>query len=74
LRYRQAFSNGALELNGAVTRDDIEPGTTQLGAPCLPDKEQFRIMLATQRLPELVKRVTELEQKLAALEPVKKAA
>jgi LPS-assembly protein len=29
LRYRQAFSNGALELNGAVTRDDIEPGTTR---------------------------------------------
>jgi UDP-3-O-[3-hydroxymyristoyl] glucosamine N-acyltransferase len=53
---------------------DIEAGTTQLGAPCLPDKEQFRIMLATHRLPELVKRVTELEQKLAALEPVKKAA
>lgn len=53
---------------------DIEAGTTQLGAPCLPDKEQFRIMLATHRLPELVKRVTELEQKLAAQEPAKKAA
>lgn len=26
LRYRQAFSNGAMEWNGAVTRDDIEPG------------------------------------------------
>jgi hypothetical protein len=31
-------------------------------------------MLATHRLPELVKRVTELEQKLAALEPAKRAA
>lgn len=29
LRYRQAFSNGALELNGAVTRDDIERGVTR---------------------------------------------
>ncbi|WP_423206776.1 LPS-assembly protein LptD [Paracoccus yeei] len=29
MRYRQAFSNGALELNGALTRDDIEPGETR---------------------------------------------
>ena len=27
LRYRQAFRNGALELNGAVSRDDLERGT-----------------------------------------------
>lgn len=29
LRYRQAFSNGALEWNGAVSRDDIDPGQTR---------------------------------------------
>lgn len=29
LRYRRALSNGAIELNGAVTRDDIEPGQTR---------------------------------------------
>ncbi len=29
LRYRQAFSNGAMEWNGAVTRDDIEDGETR---------------------------------------------
>ncbi|RCW79691.1 LPS-assembly protein LptD [Paracoccus lutimaris] len=29
LRYRQAFSNGAMEWNGAVTRDDIEQGETR---------------------------------------------
>ena len=29
LRYRQAFRNGAMEWNGAVTRDDIEEGETR---------------------------------------------
>ncbi|MDN3712153.1 hypothetical protein QWZ10_10795 [Paracoccus cavernae] len=29
LRYRQAFTNGAMELNGALSRDDIDPGTTR---------------------------------------------
>jgi len=46
---------------------DIAAGTSQLGSPALPDKEQLRIMLATHRLPELVKKVKELEQQLATL-------
>lgn len=29
LRYRQAFSNGAMEWNGALSRDDIESGKTR---------------------------------------------
>ncbi len=29
LRYRQAFSNGAMEWNGAISRDDIERGETR---------------------------------------------
>ncbi len=29
LRYRQAFSNGAMEWNGAITRDDIEKDKTR---------------------------------------------
>lgn len=29
LRYRQAFSNGAMEWNGAISRDDIEEGETR---------------------------------------------
>lgn len=29
LRYRQAFSNGVMEWNGALTRDDIDPGDTR---------------------------------------------
>lgn len=29
LRYRQAFVNGDIELNGAITRDDLRPGDTR---------------------------------------------
>lgn len=29
LRYRQAFVNGDIELNGALTRDDLRPGSTR---------------------------------------------
>ncbi|MDT1061607.1 LPS assembly protein LptD [Paracoccus sp. CPCC 101403] len=29
LRYRQAYSNGEMEWNGALSRDDIEPGETR---------------------------------------------
>ena len=29
LRYRQAFAHGVTEWNGAITRDDIEPGETR---------------------------------------------
>lgn len=28
-RYRQAFANGAVEVNGAVSRDDLRPGETR---------------------------------------------
>ena len=53
---------------------DIEAGTTQYGLPARPDKEQLRIQLALQRLPDLVKKVQELEQKLADLTPKTDAA
>jgi UDP-3-O-[3-hydroxymyristoyl] glucosamine N-acyltransferase len=53
---------------------DIAAGTTQYGIPARPDKEQLRIVLATQRLPELIKKVNELEQQLAALVHNKDAA
>ena len=46
---------------------DIAPNTTHYGIPARPDKEQLRIQLALQRLPDLVKKVQELEQKLAEI-------
>ncbi len=54
--------------------NDIDPGTTHVGIPARPDKEQFRMMLAAQRLPELIKKVEALEQKLAALTETREAA
>ncbi len=53
----------------AGVMSDIEPGTTHYGIPARPDKEQLRIQLALQRLPDLVKRVHELEQKMGELHP-----
>ncbi len=58
----------------AGVMSDIEPGTTHYGIPARPDKEQLRIQLALQRLPDLVKRVQELEQKLGELSPKNDAA
>jgi UDP-3-O-[3-hydroxymyristoyl] glucosamine N-acyltransferase len=43
---------------------DIPDGEKWLGFPAQPDKQAKRIVIATMRLPELVKRVAELEKKL----------
>jgi UDP-3-O-[3-hydroxymyristoyl] glucosamine N-acyltransferase len=43
---------------------DIPDGEKWLGVPAQPDKQAKRILIATMRLPELVKRVAELEKKL----------
>ena len=47
---------------------DIPDGQTWLGAPAQPDRQMKRVMLALQRLPELLRRVNELEKKLAVKE------
>jgi UDP-3-O-[3-hydroxymyristoyl] glucosamine N-acyltransferase len=43
---------------------NIPDGEKWLGVPAQPDKQAKRIVIATMRLPELVKRVAELEKKL----------
>jgi UDP-3-O-[3-hydroxymyristoyl] glucosamine N-acyltransferase len=43
---------------------DIPDGEKWLGSPAQPDKQVKRQMIAVQRLPELLKRVAELEKKL----------
>ncbi len=45
---------------------DIPDGQTWLGAPAQPDKQAKRVMLSLQRLPDLLRRVSELEKQLAA--------
>jgi UDP-3-O-[3-hydroxymyristoyl] glucosamine N-acyltransferase len=43
---------------------NIPDGEKWLGAPAQPDREMKRQFIAIQRLPDLLKRVTELEKKL----------
>jgi UDP-3-O-[3-hydroxymyristoyl] glucosamine N-acyltransferase len=42
---------------------DIPDGQTWLGYPAQPDKQTKRQMIAVQHLPELLRRVSELERK-----------
>lgn len=44
--------------------NDVKDGEKLLGAPAIPDRQAKRQMLALQQLPELIRRVRELEKKL----------
>jgi UDP-3-O-[3-hydroxymyristoyl] glucosamine N-acyltransferase len=46
----------------------IPDGEKWLGSPAQPDRQAKRQMIAAQQLPELIRRVRELEKKLAAAE------
>lgn len=47
---------------------DIPDGEKWLGAPARPDRQMKRQFIAIEKLPELLRRVSELERRLAALE------
>jgi UDP-3-O-[3-hydroxymyristoyl] glucosamine N-acyltransferase len=47
---------------------DVPPGQRASGYPARPHREQMRVIAATRRLPEILRRVEELEQRLAAVE------
>ena len=46
--------------------NDIPDGEKWLGTPGQPDRQMKRVYLALQRLPELLRRVSELEKQLGA--------
>ena len=50
---------------------DIPDGEKYLGSPAQPDRQQKRIYIAAQRLPELLRRVRELEKHLQPAESAK---
>jgi UDP-3-O-[3-hydroxymyristoyl] glucosamine N-acyltransferase len=67
----QAGVAGHLQIGNQVTiagqsgvMNDIPDGQTVQGAPAIPEKQTKRQILALRRLPELLRRVTELEKKL----------
>ncbi len=72
----QAGLAGHLKINDRVTigakagvMTDIPAGEKWLGSPARPDRQAKRQMIALQRLPELVRRVNELEQRLGKPAP-----
>jgi UDP-3-O-[3-hydroxymyristoyl] glucosamine N-acyltransferase len=67
----QVGVSGHLNIGNKVTvaaqsgvMNDIPDGQTWLGAPAQPDKQAKRQMIAIQHLPELLRRVRKIEQKL----------
>ena len=46
---------------------DIPEGETQIGAPSGPIEEQFKILMATQKTPEMRKQIRTLEKQVADL-------
>jgi UDP-3-O-[3-hydroxymyristoyl] glucosamine N-acyltransferase len=48
---------------------DIPDGVTVLGYPAAPDKQAKRQWVATAQLPEVIKRLRELEKQVEALKP-----
>lgn len=50
-------------------KDNIPDGEKWLGSPAQPDRKTKRQWIAIQQLPDLIKKVAELEKRLAAIAP-----
>jgi UDP-3-O-[3-hydroxymyristoyl] glucosamine N-acyltransferase len=61
------FGNQAMVGAKSGVMRDIPDGGKVLGIPAMPDKQAKRQMIAVQQLPELIRRVRELEQQVAEL-------
>ncbi|MGC3957214.1 MAG: UDP-3-O-(3-hydroxymyristoyl)glucosamine N-acyltransferase [Verrucomicrobiota bacterium] len=67
----QAGIAGHLQIGNQVTiaaqsgvMHNIPDGQTVMGSPALPDKQNKRQLLSLQKLPELLRRISQLEKKL----------
>jgi UDP-3-O-[3-hydroxymyristoyl] glucosamine N-acyltransferase len=45
---------------------DVPDGGKWLGSPAQPDRQAKRQLIAVQQLPELIRRVNELEKRIAS--------
>jgi UDP-3-O-[3-hydroxymyristoyl] glucosamine N-acyltransferase len=57
-------ADGTVVLGMSGVMSDTEPGAQLVGVPVLPRRLFFRILAASKRLPELLKRVDRLERRL----------
>lgn len=48
----------------AGVHKDVAPGSRMLGAPATPDREQMRIMMTLEKLPELRREIKKIKAKL----------
>ncbi|MCY2928995.1 MAG: UDP-3-O-(3-hydroxymyristoyl)glucosamine N-acyltransferase [Planctomycetota bacterium] len=55
----------------AAVASDVPDGQFVLGIPAAPAKEMYRVLQAQMKLPDLLKRVRELEARLNAIDPPK---
>jgi len=62
------IGDGATIAARAGVVSSIEPGRTVSGFPAIDHNEQRRVMVGQRKVPELLRRVRELERKLEALE------
>jgi len=60
-----SVGDGAKLGGGSGVYTDVAPGQTVFGYPALPRAEAWRITAITRRLPDLVRKVAELEKALA---------
>src|SRR6185436_9319053 len=51
----------------AGVHKSVPDGETQIGIPARPEQEEFRILIAAGKLPEMRRRLRELEEKVESL-------
>jgi len=57
------IGEGVVVLGGAAIRKDVPPGAVMWGIPARPHREELEIQATLGRLPDLVRRVAELERR-----------
>ncbi|HAU37068.1 MAG TPA: UDP-3-O-(3-hydroxymyristoyl)glucosamine N-acyltransferase [Phycisphaerales bacterium] len=71
IRDNVSLGTGAQVAAYSAVASDVPDGQTVAGTPAGPAKEKMRVLMAGEKLPELIKRVKHLEAKVQALESSK---
>ncbi|MCX7872654.1 MAG: UDP-3-O-(3-hydroxymyristoyl)glucosamine N-acyltransferase [Verrucomicrobiae bacterium] len=66
------IGDGAILAAKSGLMHNVPPGEKWMGIPAQPDNQMKRIFISMQRLPDLLKRVDELEKKLVELQNANK--